>query len=75
MMMRTDLGSLGRNRSELPRGCSLARDNVAIAPRLKKQLLLGALARSRVLANIVDAFIRPGTLPGSLWINEEKQWR
>lgn len=30
---------------------------------------------SRMLANVVDAFIKPGALPGSLWINEEKQWR
>ncbi len=30
---------------------------------------------SRLLANVVNAFIRPGSLPGSLWINEEKQWR
>jgi N,N-dimethylformamidase len=30
---------------------------------------------SRVLANVVNAFIMPGALPGSLWINEEKQWR
>jgi N,N-dimethylformamidase len=30
---------------------------------------------SRVLANVMNAFIRPGALPGSLWINEEKQWR
>jgi len=30
---------------------------------------------SRVLANVVDAFMKPGTLPGSLWVNEEKQWR
>ena len=30
---------------------------------------------SRMLANVVNAFIKPGALPGSLWINEEKQWR
>jgi N,N-dimethylformamidase len=30
---------------------------------------------SRVLANVMNAFIRPEALPGSLWINEEKQWR
>lgn len=30
---------------------------------------------SRVLANVVNAFVNPGALPGSLWINEEKQWR
>jgi len=30
---------------------------------------------SRVLANVVNAFVKPGALPGSLWVNEEKQWR
>jgi N,N-dimethylformamidase len=30
---------------------------------------------SRVLANVVNAFIKPGALPGSMWVNEEKQWR
>ncbi|NEU96321.1 LamG domain-containing protein [Bradyrhizobium uaiense] len=30
---------------------------------------------SRLLANVVDAFVRPGALPGSWWISEEKQWR
>jgi len=30
---------------------------------------------SRVLANVVDAFIKPGALPGMAWISEEKQWR
>ncbi len=30
---------------------------------------------SRMLANVVDAFIKPGPLPGALWINEEKQWK
>jgi N,N-dimethylformamidase len=30
---------------------------------------------SRMLANVVKAFIKPGPLPGSMWINEEKQWR
>jgi N,N-dimethylformamidase len=30
---------------------------------------------SIVLGNVVDAFIRPGKLPGSRWINEEKQWK
>ena len=30
---------------------------------------------SRMLANVVNAFIRKGTLPGSRWINEEKQWK
>jgi N,N-dimethylformamidase len=30
---------------------------------------------SRLLANVVDAFAKPGPLPGSLWTLEEKQWR
>ncbi|KPG02221.1 N,N-dimethylformamidase [Rhodopseudomonas sp. AAP120] len=30
---------------------------------------------SRVLANVVDAFLKPGRLPGSHWTVEEKQWR
>lgn len=30
---------------------------------------------STLLANVVDAFVRPGRLPGSLWISDEKQWR
>ncbi|MDQ0332973.1 N,N-dimethylformamidase [Mesorhizobium sp. YL-MeA3-2017] len=30
---------------------------------------------SVVLSNVVDAFIKPGRLPGSRWINEEKQWK
>ena len=30
---------------------------------------------SRMLANVVNAFIKLGTLPGSKWINEEKQWK
>lgn len=30
---------------------------------------------SRMLANVVEAFIKPGALPGSRWINEEKQWK
>ena len=30
---------------------------------------------SVVLGNVVDAFITPGHLPGSLWVNEEKQWK
>ena len=30
---------------------------------------------SRVLANVVNAFVTSGALPGSLWVNEEKQWR
>ncbi|RJF76319.1 N,N-dimethylformamidase beta subunit family domain-containing protein [Rhodopseudomonas palustris] len=30
---------------------------------------------SRILSNVVDAFIKDGALPGSQWVNEEKQWR
>ena len=30
---------------------------------------------SRVLANVVDAFIKGGTLPGEHWISDEKQWK
>jgi N,N-dimethylformamidase len=30
---------------------------------------------SRVLANILNAFIKDGTLPGQRWISDEKQWR
>jgi N,N-dimethylformamidase len=30
---------------------------------------------STVLGNVVDAFIKPGMLPGSMWVNEEKQWK
>ncbi|WP_316229457.1 N,N-dimethylformamidase beta subunit family domain-containing protein [Bradyrhizobium sp. SZCCHNR1070] len=30
---------------------------------------------SRLLGNVVDAFLKPGPLPGSRWISEEKQWR
>ncbi|UPJ84417.1 LamG domain-containing protein [Bradyrhizobium sp. 183] len=30
---------------------------------------------SRVLSNVVDAFIRKGPLPGARWIAEEKQWK
>lgn len=30
---------------------------------------------SRMLANVVNAFINKGALPGSRWINEEKQWK
>lgn len=29
---------------------------------------------SRVLANVVEAFVRTGRLPGLAWVNEEKQW-
>jgi N,N-dimethylformamidase len=30
---------------------------------------------SRVLTNVVNAFLKPGRLPGSQWTVEEKQWR
>jgi N,N-dimethylformamidase len=30
---------------------------------------------SRVLGNLVDAFIKDGQLPGEHWISDEKQWR
>jgi N,N-dimethylformamidase len=30
---------------------------------------------SRVLANVVNAFLKPGRLPGNHWTVEEKQWR
>jgi N,N-dimethylformamidase len=30
---------------------------------------------STVLKNVVDAFAKPGELPGGKWISEEKQWR
>jgi N,N-dimethylformamidase len=30
---------------------------------------------SRILANVVDAFIKDGQLPGERWISDEKQWR
>src|SRR5262249_19380068 len=30
---------------------------------------------SRLLANITEEFAKPGSLPGSLWTLEEKQWR
>jgi N,N-dimethylformamidase len=30
---------------------------------------------ARVMRNVVDAFLKPGPLPGSEWIAEEKQWR
>jgi N,N-dimethylformamidase len=29
---------------------------------------------SRVLANVVEAFVKPGSLPGLSWVNDEKQW-
>ncbi|MEG6508855.1 LamG domain-containing protein [Methyloligella sp. 2.7D] len=29
----------------------------------------------KVLANVLDAFVEPGRLPGWAWISEEKQWR
>ena len=30
---------------------------------------------SRLLANVVKAFLNPGSLPSSYWTDEEKQWR
>lgn len=30
---------------------------------------------SRLLSNVVEAFVKDGALPGSRWIAEEKQWR
>ena len=30
---------------------------------------------SKLLKNVVDAFSKDGALPGSAWVNEEKQWR
>jgi len=30
---------------------------------------------ARVLANVVNAFLKPGRLPGGQWTVEEKQWR
>lgn len=30
---------------------------------------------SRMLANVVNAFIKDGSLPGQRWISDEKQWR
>lgn len=30
---------------------------------------------SRVLSNVLRAFVKPGRLPGWQWISEEKQWR
>jgi N,N-dimethylformamidase len=30
---------------------------------------------SRVLNNVVNAFIEDGPLPGRYWISDEKQWR
>ena len=29
---------------------------------------------SRVLTNVVEAFVKSGKLPGFAWVNEEKQW-
>jgi N,N-dimethylformamidase len=34
-----------------------------------------ANSASKVLKNVVDAFSKSGSLPGSAWIAEEKQWR
>jgi N,N-dimethylformamidase len=30
---------------------------------------------SIVLGNVIDAFIKPGRLPGGFWVNDEKQWK
>ena len=30
---------------------------------------------STVMKNVVDAFAKPGKLPGWEWISDEKQWR
>ena len=30
---------------------------------------------SRIMKNVVDAFMRPGPLPGSAYVAEEKHWR
>jgi N,N-dimethylformamidase len=30
---------------------------------------------SKVMKNVVDAFIKDGPLPGGRWTLEEKQWR
>ncbi len=30
---------------------------------------------STVLGNVVDEFIKPGSLPGGMWVDAEKQWR
>jgi N,N-dimethylformamidase len=30
---------------------------------------------SRVMKNVVDAFLREGPLPGAQWIAEEKHWQ
>ena len=30
---------------------------------------------SKLLENLLNAFIKPGFLPGSLWVNDEKQWK
>jgi N,N-dimethylformamidase len=30
---------------------------------------------SAILKNVLDAFTRPGELPGGKWISDEKQWR
>jgi hypothetical protein len=33
------------------------------------------MTRSKLLGNAVDAFIKPGALPGSVRIAEENQWK
>ena len=30
---------------------------------------------SKLLENLVSAFIKPGFLPSSLWVNDEEQWK
>ena len=30
---------------------------------------------STVLGNVVDAFMKPGRLPGAVWVSKEKQWK
>jgi N,N-dimethylformamidase len=30
---------------------------------------------ARIMSNLIEAFVKDGTLPGSLWISDEKQWR
>jgi N,N-dimethylformamidase len=29
----------------------------------------------KLLSNVINAFVKPGALPGGQWISEEKQWR
>jgi hypothetical protein len=30
---------------------------------------------ARIMSNLIEAFVKDGMLPGSLWVSEEKQWR